>query len=124
MILAVALSAQDPASLSLKADGGGLKEDDIQAGKQAAAASKHRLFDQVLRTSGCEQCSSLLLGRLFSEKDHDPVEVMQAQLLDSIDHIVTTPAVTGVVRTGGKKPVEHGQEDGPFNIELELAFCQ
>jgi len=49
---------------------------------------------------------------------------MQQKVIDTVDQIITMPAVTGPIRTGDKEPMQNRQKDGTLYIKAKLSLCQ
>ena len=64
------------------------------------------------------------LGQDLSQPGHGPVEVVQLQIGDAFDGVVVLPLLGGTVAAGRKKPMQHGEEDGPLDGKLEAAAFQ
>src|ERR1019366_4500214 len=115
------------ASLTLEVDRCGVEEHDVQIGEQVTTPSKQCFLDEVLVGAGSKGCGSVLLGtgKNLSQPGHGPVEVVQVQIGDPFDGVVILPLLGGTVASRRKEPMQHGQEDGSFNGELEApAFEQ
>jgi hypothetical protein len=63
----------------------------------------------------------LISGQVLTEPGHRPVEVVQLQGVTPLDLVVRLPRVGGPVAARGEEAMEHRQEDGPLDIELEAA---
>ena len=92
--------------------------------KKIPARQEQILFDHVLCAARGEGGAVLLVFELFSQEGHRPVEVMQGQGVDAVDHVIPMPAVTGAIRTGDEEPMQNRQEDRPLHVEPELPLCQ
>src|SRR5262245_37654258 len=64
------------------------------------------------------------LGWLLAEPAHGPVQVVQMQALAALDLVVRLPFVGGPVAARGEQAMEHREEDGPLDIELEAAAVE
>ena len=63
-------------------------------------------------------------GQLVAEPAHRPVEVVELEVVASVDLVVLPPLVGGAVAAGGEEPVQDGEEDGPLEGELEAASLE
>ena len=86
MVLAEAALADVLAPFSLEVDRSGVEEDELEIGEEVAAVGEEILLDPVLDASGCERRLVLLLivGQLFTQPGHGPVEVMELQSRHSL----------------------------------------
>src|SRR4030065_42438 len=103
MILAVAQLADGLASLSLEVDGGGVEKDAIQTAKKIPARQEQILLDHVLCAARGEGGAILLVLELLSQEGHRPVEMMQRQGVEAVDHIIPMPPVKGPVPAGDEE---------------------
>ena len=124
MVFAVAVAAQRLAAVALEVDRGGVEEHQVELAEQVAAAAEPGFLDQVLGAARAEGRGGALVGQLLAEPGHGSIEVMQFQHLGAVDAVGVSPAFGGSVAAGGEQTVQHGQEDGPFDGELEAAVGQ
>src|ERR1019366_9780238 len=110
-------------AFTLEVDRGGVEEHELKVSEEVAAVGEELLFDAVLGASGCEGglARLLVVRQLLAEPGHGPVQVMELQGVAAFDRVVGLPLVGGAVAAGVDKAVEHGEEDGPFDVEREAA---
>jgi hypothetical protein len=94
VVTSVAQLADGLASLSLEVDGGGVEKDAIQTAEKIPARQEQILLDHVLRAARSEGSTILLVFYLLSQEGHRPVEMMQGQCVDAVDHVIPMPPVT------------------------------
>jgi hypothetical protein len=126
VVLAMAILADALAAMALKVERGGVKEHDLDIGKQVAAAAEQHFLDAVLDGARDEPTGALLpVGRQrLAEPAHGAVEVVQFKFVHAIEDIVALAAVGGAVAAGAEQAVQNGEEDGAFDGELEMALTQ
>jgi len=122
MIFGMAQFSDGLASLSLKVDGSGVEKDTIHPGKKIPALMKQIFLNEILCAARGEGSAILLILKLFSQKGHRPVKVMQSQPIAASDQVIPMPAIAGTVGTGYEEPVQDRQENCPFHIKLEFPF--
>ena len=73
--------------------------------------------------AGGERRGPVLLGfrKHLSQPGHGPVELVQAQIAGAFDGVVILPLLGGTVATGCEEAMQHGEEDGPLDGELEAS---
>src|ERR1019366_259718 len=123
MVFGVAVLAESLASFALEVDRGGVEKHVVQIGEQIATPCEQRLFNEVLVGTGSKRRGPVLLGfrKNFSQPGHGPVELVQAQLADAFDGVVVLPLLGGTVTAGREEAMQHGEEDGPLDGELEAS---
>jgi hypothetical protein len=121
MIFRVPALADGLASFALEVDRRGVEKHDVQIGEQVAAPREQRLLDEVLVGAGSERRGPVLLvfRKFLSQPGHGPVEVVQVQIADAFDGVVVLPLLGGTVAAGREEAMQHGEEDGPLDGELE-----
>jgi hypothetical protein len=126
MILTEASLADVLPAIALERDRRRVEEDELEVGEEVPAVGEDPLLDPVLGASGCERRLVLLLvlGQLLAQPGHSPVEVMQLQAVAALDLVVGLPLVGSPVAAGGEEAMERGEEDGPLDVELEVAPVQ
>lgn len=126
MVLAVAVLAECLTPRALKVQAGRVEERDLQAAEQVAAASEQQFLNAVLATAWPQPLIGRLLVRRqrFAEPAHRAVEVLQLDLCDAVERIAAAPAFGGPIAAGDHQPMQHGEEHGPLDGELELATTQ
>jgi hypothetical protein len=120
MIPGVTLLSQGLSPFPFEVDRGGIKENQVQPGKEVAAFQKQSLFHAVFDASGGKGDCSSLVGQLLSQKRHGAIEVVQGEILHPLDGIIPAPLLAGAVRSGEKESVQDGEEDGSFHRKAEL----
>src|SRR5450759_1257907 len=85
MIFGMAQFSDGLASLSLKVDGGGVEKDTIHPGKKIPALMKQIFLNEILCATRGKGCAILLILKLFSQKGHRPVKMMQSQPIAASD---------------------------------------
>lgn len=73
VILAVPFLPQGLASRPFKVDGGGVKEDDIETGKEIAALPKEVFLNDIFRAPSHKGRLILLIRKLLAEKGHGSI---------------------------------------------------
>src|SRR3954447_22611916 len=126
MVLAEAPLANLLATFALEIDRGGVEEDQLQAAEEVTPVIEHALLDPVLDAAGCERRLALLLvlWQFLSEPGHGPVEVVELEVVATLDLVVLPPLVGGPVTARGEEAMQDGEEDGPLDVELEAASGQ
>ena len=54
-----------------------------------------------------------------AEPANGPIQMMELEIVASVDLIVSPPLLGGAVTAGVEEPVQDGEEDGPLDGELE-----
>jgi hypothetical protein len=124
VILVVPQFADACSPFSLKIDGGRVKENTIQTAEKITLRQEKILFYYVLCATRSEGSAILLIFELLSQKGHRPVEMMQGQGVDAINHVIPVPPVTGPVRSGDEEPMQNRKENRSLHIETKLSLCQ
>jgi hypothetical protein len=75
-------------------------------------------LNQILQTARCTQSLWALWFDLLAQERHGSVEMMQVERFGSRNQIVLSPAFGGPITAAGKKPVQHGQINGPLYVKL------
>jgi len=83
---------------------------------------KQIFLNEILCATRGKGCAILLILKLFSQKCHRPVKMMQSQPIAASDQVIPMPAIAGTVGTGYEESVQDRQEDCPFHIKLEFPF--
>src|ERR1019366_6548370 len=126
VVFAEATLADVLSAFTLEVDRGGVEEHELKVSEEVAAVGEELLFDAVLGASGCEGglARLLVLGQLLAEPGHGPVQVMELHGVAAFDRVVGLPLVGGAVAAWVDEAMQDGEEDGPFDVELEAAFRQ
>src|ERR1019366_10018364 len=113
-------------AFTLEVDRGGVEEHELKVSEEVAAVGEQVLFDAVLGAARRERRLTRLLvaGQLLAEPGHGPVQVMELQGVAACDRVVGLPLVGGAVAAWVDEAMQDGEEDGPFDVELEAAFRQ
>src|SRR6267142_3335150 len=122
MILAVPVLPERLAAVALEVQAGGVEEDQVQVGEQVAAAFVQGLFHEVLGAARRERRGGALVVEFLAEPGHGAIQVMQVQRLGARDRVVGFPLIGGAVAAAGEQAVQDGEEDRPFDRELEAAI--
>jgi hypothetical protein len=121
VIFTVPELSQGLAAFALEIDRGGVEEDQIEPGEERPVLVKQAFFDQILGAAGSECGCVALISKLFTEKGHGPVDVVQGDIFHSVDGIVSSPPIGVAIGSGTAQPMQDGKKDCPLHIELELA---
>jgi hypothetical protein len=126
VVLAMTAPAEGIPAFTFEVDGGRVEEDQLELGEQVTPPSEERLLDEVLGAAGCERCpvGLLLLGQLVAEPTHRPIQMMELEIVASVDLIVSPPLLGGAVAAGVEEPVQDSEEDGSLDGELEAPTFQ
>jgi hypothetical protein len=81
---------------------------------------EHSLLDQVLRAPGRKRRGARLVRQNLAEKGHGPIYLMQGNIVDAVDDVVTTPLVARPVGTRHAEPMQHREKYGAFHGKAEL----
>src|SRR5438093_2587608 len=103
MVFAVAVRAQGVAALALEIQGGGVEENNLQFAEQIATADKQLFFDDILGAAWHELGGPLLLvvGQFFAEPSHGAIELVQFNLVGTVDEVVLFPALGRMIAAAG-----------------------
>ena len=66
---------------------------------------------------GQTACASCSVAGSSSPAKPSPIQVMQLQRLDAGDPVVLAPAIGRQIRTAAHQPVQHGEENRPFQAK-------
>jgi hypothetical protein len=126
VVLGVPIPPDGLSAIAFEVDRGGIEEDQIQAAEQIAAAGKHLFLHQVLGGANHERGGPFLfwLRQRFPQPGHGPIQLIQRHRVDAGDGIVLFPLLGGTVAARRYQPLQHGQERGSFDGELEVAIPQ
>ena len=120
MILGMTVGPQALAARAVERQCGRIHEDQRQVGEQVAPACEQTLLDLILHAARREIA---LCGRieLLAQPGHRPVEMVQTQIVDPGDGIVSHPLLARAVRARDEQPVQDADEHRPLERELEAA---
>ena len=122
MILGVAVLAEALAACALEIERGGVEKDQVQLTEQVVAQREQPLLDAVL--GGARgKAAPALVSQFVAQPAHGAVELMQLEITDAIDDQPMAPLLGGAVGAGVEQPVQHGEKDGAFEIELEFPLA-
>ena len=126
MIFGVPAPADGLAACSVKVDGSGAEENQIQAREQVLASREQRFLQQIFIRAWREGrgVSLLVFRQRFAQPSHGPVKMVQTQFADPRDGIVVFPFLGGAIATGGKQAMQHGEENRALDRKLEAAVFQ
>jgi hypothetical protein len=88
---------------------------------------EQRFLDEVLVGAGSERRGPVLLvfRKNLPQPSHGPVDLVQLQIANAVDGVVVLPLLGGAVTARREEAMQHGEEDGPLDGELEApAFEQ
>src|SRR5206468_5652655 len=93
------------AALARDVDRGCFEDDQLQAAEEVPPVAEHARLDPVLAAPGCERRLVLLLAfwQLLAEPGHGPVEVMELEVVATLDLVAVPPPVGGPVAAGGEE---------------------
>jgi hypothetical protein len=120
MILAVSELAEGLSVFALEVDGGRIEENQFQTGEQVAMPSKHCLLDKVLRAPNLKWCGTRLVRQNLAEKGHGPIHLVQGDIFDTSDGVVTTPLVARSVGTRLTESMQHREKYGALHVKCKL----
>ena len=114
MILGIAVPTERLASRALEIQTGRIHEHEIELGEQITPLLEQALFDDVLETARCKRGAPILFSRrqFLAEPSHRPIEMMQLEILDTINLVILTPPISCPVGSAGKQAMQSCQTTG------------
>jgi hypothetical protein len=85
-----------------------------------AMLAEQSLFDPVFHAAGGKWRRICLIAQGLSKKSHRPVTMMQGNIVDTGNCVVTVPPTAGPVRSGDDQSMQHCEKNSPLNIEFKL----
>ena len=88
--------------------------------KECPAEVEKVLLDDILGAAGSEGRLIFLIFNLLAQICHGPIQMMQRDVIYTLDDVIPVPPIATPVGTGNEQPVQHHEEDSPLYIKLEL----